>query len=431
MPRPLPIKPLDQPVDGVVHVPGSKSYTNRALIIAAIAQGRSTIRGALFSDDTERMADSLRRLGIHVDEEAGSARFAVDGLGGRIPATSAEVFVGDAGTAARFLTAFLSLGHGRYRLDGDPRMRKRPIQPLLDGLRALGVNAYSEAGTGCPPVVVESDGLDGGEVTMPGDQSSQYFSGLLMVGPITREGLTIHVEREMVSKPFIDMTAASMRAFGVNMSRNADFSLLEAPGGQAYGARDYFVEPDASNASYFFGAAAITSGRVRLEHLDRSSAQGDLQFLDALRAMGCEVTDDDGFAEVRGPHQLRGITVDANDFSDTALTLCALAPFAAGPTEIRNIEHTRRQECDRIAAAVSELRKLGQEVEEFADGLCIMPRPIRPAVIETYNDHRVAMAFALVGLVAPGVQISDPGCTTKTFPDYWERLDTLRVRTAH
>jgi 3-phosphoshikimate 1-carboxyvinyltransferase len=427
MQDPLPIQPLSRPVDALIEVPGSKSYTNRALLIAAMAGGHSVLRGALFSDDTERMADSLRRLGIRVEEDEADCRFEVWGEDGRIPAREAELFVGNAGTAARFLAAFLAAGHGRYRMDGDPRMRQRPIQPLLDGLQSLGVRAYSEAGTGCPPIVVETQGLEGGEVTMPGDQSSQYFSALLMVGPLTRRGLVIHVEHEMVSKPYIDLTADIMRAFGASMERDAEYQLLTVPGQQEYGAREYFVEPDASNASYFFGAAALTGGRVRVEHLDRGSAQGDLAILDALREMGCQVDADDGYVEVRGPRRLRGISVDANAYSDTALTLCALAPFAEGPTEIRNIEHTRLQECDRIQAAVSELRRLGQEVEEFSDGLRITPRPIQPATVETYNDHRVAMSFALVGLQVPGVSIADPGCTAKTFPDYWDQLDTLRA----
>ncbi len=305
-------------------------------------------------------------------------------------------------------------------------MRQRPIQPLLDGLSALGVTAYAERRNGCPPIIVETTGLTGGSVTMTGDQSSQYFSALLMVGPLTREGLTIRVERDLVSKPFIDLTAASMRSFGVSMSRDADFTVLSVPGGQTYRAQDYFVEPDASNASYFLAAAAATGGRVRIDHLDRTSAQGDLEFLQALRAMGCLVTDDDGYIEVQGPARLTGITVDANAYADTALTLCALAPFADGPTEIRNIAHTRLQECDRISAAVQELRKLGQRVEEFEDGLRIHPAPILPAQIETYHDHRVAMAFAIVGLCREGIVIKDPGCTAKTFPEFWDRLAMLQ-----
>jgi len=258
MQDPLPIQSLTRPPDAVIQVPGSKSYTNRALLVAAMAEGHSTLRGALFSEDTERMADSLRRLGIRVEEDAAAAEYQVWGHGGRIPAAEAELFVGNAGTATRFLVAFLGLGHGRYTVDGIPRMRERPIQPLLSALQSLGVRAYSANGTGCPPVVVEGAGITGGEITMAGDQSSQYFSALLQVGPLTRDGLTLHVEREMVSKPYIDLTADVMAAFGARMERDAEYRTLRVPGGQQYHACDYFIEPDASNASYFFGAAAIT-----------------------------------------------------------------------------------------------------------------------------------------------------------------------------
>lgn len=426
MQDPLPIRPLERPVDAVAVIPGSKSYTNRALLIAAMAGGRSVLKGALRSEDTERMADSLRRLGIPVEEPAADT-FAVEGQGGRIPADAAELFVGNAGTATRFLTAFLALGHGRYVVDGIERMRQRPIQPLLDALNALGVRATSVNGTGCPPVLVEADGLRGGEVRMPGDQSSQYFSALLMVGPLTRDGLTLHVEREMVSKPYIDLTADVMAAFGAGMEHDAEYRLLHVPGGQRYRPCEYQVEPDASNASYFFGAAALTGGRVRVPGLGPGSKQGDLRLLEALEAMGCTVDRGRDYVEVRGPERLRAIQVDANAYSDMAQTLYALAPFAEGVTEVRNVEHSRLQECDRIAASAAELRRLGQEVEEFADGLRITPRPVTPGVVQTYNDHRMAMAFALVGLKVPGISIADPACTAKTFPDYWERLEALRA----
>jgi 3-phosphoshikimate 1-carboxyvinyltransferase len=426
MQDPLPIEPLRRPVNAEVEIPGSKSYTNRALLVAALAEGHSTLRGALFSEDTERMADSLRRLGIAVEEHPDDFRFEVEGAGGTIPVSDAELFVGNAGTASRFLVAALGLGHGTYVVDGIERMRQRPIQPLLDALNALGVSARSTLGTGCPPVEVKSHGLEGGEISMPGDQSSQYFSALLLVGPLTRNGLTIHVEREMVSKPYIDLTADIMASFGASMERDAGYRELHVDGGQRYTGREYFVEPDASNASYFFGAAAITGGRVRVPHLGRGSKQGDLALLGALEQMGCRTTRGEEFIEVQGPERLQGISVDANAYSDMAQTLYALAPFAEGPTEVRNVEHSRLQECDRIAASAAELRRLGQEVEEFPDGLRIRPRPIQPAVIQTYNDHRMAMAFALAGLKTPGIRIADPGCTRKTFPGYWEALSRLR-----
>ncbi|MEA2642046.1 MAG: 3-phosphoshikimate 1-carboxyvinyltransferase [Chloroflexota bacterium] len=424
---PLPIEPLRRPPDATVTVPGSKSYTNRALLVAAMADGHSVIDGALFSDDTERMADSLRRLGLRVEADAKAARFDVWGSGGAIPTAGADLFVGNAGTAARFLLAFVALGHGRYRLDGDPRMRLRPQGPLLAGLGQLGVAIAAEERAGCLPVSVQAAGIEGGTVTMDGSQSSQYFSALLMVGPLTRRGMEIHVEGELVSKPYIDLTADVMRTFGATVERDADYRTLRTSGGQRYQARAYTVEPDASNASYFLAAAALTGGRVRVNHLGRSSVQGDLQVLDAFAQMGCTVARADDHMEVRGPAQLRGIAVDANAYADMALTLCALAPFAEGPTEVRNITHVREQECDRIDAAVTELRRLGQEVEEYPDGLRITPRPIQPATIETYDDHRVAMAFALVGLRVPGIAIANPSCTAKTFPEYWDCLDALRA----
>jgi 3-phosphoshikimate 1-carboxyvinyltransferase len=263
---------------------------------------------------------------------------------------------------------------------------------------------------------------------MAGDQSSQYFSGLLMVGPVLPQGLTIHVERDLVSKPYIDLTADLMARFGAQMERDAEYRTLTVPGGQRYSARDYFIEPDASNASYFFGAAAVTAGRVRVVGLGKGSAQGDLRLLEALEAMGCSVERGEDSIEVRGPERLRGISVDAQAYSDMAQTLYALAPFAEGPSEVRNVEHSRFQECDRISASAAELRRLGQEVLEFRDGLRITPRPIRPATVQTYADHRMAMAFALVGLKVPGISIAEPGCTAKTFPGYWERLEQLRDR---
>jgi 3-phosphoshikimate 1-carboxyvinyltransferase len=230
----------------------------------------------------------------------------------------------------------------------------------------------------------------------------------------------------MVSRPYIDLTADVMAAFGAAMDWDAEYRTLHVPGGQRYRAREYRVEPDASSASYFFAAAALTGGRVRVLGLGRTSKQGDLRFVDVLQQMGCEVTRSDDWTEVRGPGRLRAVQVDANAYADVAITLYALAPFAEGVTEVRNVEHTRHQECDRIAASVTELRRLGQEVEEFPDGLRITPRPITPAVVQTYDDHRIAMAFALVGLKAPGTSIADPGCTAKTFPDYWARLKALR-----
>jgi 3-phosphoshikimate 1-carboxyvinyltransferase len=425
MTDPLPIPPLAAAPDATVRLPGSKSITNRALLVAAMAEGRSLLRGALFSEDTEVMSGALTALGLRVEADPKAATCAVCGTGGAIPAAAAELFVGNAGTATRFLTAYVCLGHGRYRLDGVPRMRQRPIQPLLDSLTALGARARSEAGNGCPPVIVEADGLPGGRCRMRGDQSSQYFSALLLVGPRSVQGIEIETEGELVSRPYIDLTAAVMAAFGATMRHDAYRRMMVA-GGQRYRATEYRVEPDASNASYFFAAAAITGGRVRVPHLRRDSAQGDLRLLDLLEVMGCAVTETGDGVEVRGPERLRGIEADMGDISDMAQTLAAIAPFADGPVTIRNVAHSRLQECDRVSAVATELDRLGIRVEEFPDGLRIHPGAPRPAVVRTYDDHRMAMSFALVGLAVPGIRIENPGCVRKTFPDYFARLNALR-----
>jgi 3-phosphoshikimate 1-carboxyvinyltransferase len=415
------IEPVSAPVDTDVLLPGSKSYTNRALILAALAAGRSTINAALFSDDTHYMADSLRRLGIAVDEDAQAKRFIVDGAGGRIPAASAELIVGNSGTTARFITALLALGRGEYTVDGVERMRKRPIAPLLDALQQLNVEAVALNDDGCPPLRVTTSGLEGGSARLAGDTSSQYFSALLMVGGVPKDGLRIEVDGDLVSKPYIDMTAATMRAFGVEMV-NDHYQRFTVPGGQTYRAIDYQVEPDASAASYFFALAAATGGRVRVLNLGVNSGQGDARFVDVLEQMGCTVLREEHALEVRGPKRLNGIDVDMNAISDTVQTLAAIAPLASGPVTIRNVAHIRHKETDRISAVVTELRRLGVEVQERGDGLTIQPATIRPATIETYDDHRMAMSFAVLGCAVPGITIRDPGCVAKTFPEFFEVL---------
>jgi 3-phosphoshikimate 1-carboxyvinyltransferase len=415
------ITPLARPIDATVTLPGSKSITNRALLIAALAEGPSELRQALDSDDTRYMAAGLRALGIAVAEDPAAQTFRVEGRGGRIPARAARIFVGNSGTSARFLTAAAALGQGRYEIDGDDNMRRRPIAPLLDGLRQLGVAARDTAGTGCPPVVVEAAGLPGGVARIRGDLSSQYFSALLLAAPYARAGVTLEVIGELVSRPYLDVTAVVMAAFGATMT-NDGYRRFTVAAGQRYTGRVYDVEPDASAASYFFAAAAVTGGRVRVRHLGRRSAQGDLRFVDVLARMGCAVELADDWTEVRGPDQLRGVTVNMADLSDTAPTLAAIAPLAAGPVTIEGIGFIRGKETDRVAALAAELARLGVRVEEGAGGLTIWPGPVRPALVRTYQDHRMAMSFAVLGLRAPGVRIADPGCVAKTFPDFFERL---------
>jgi 3-phosphoshikimate 1-carboxyvinyltransferase len=412
----------------MVTVPGSKSITNRALIAAALADGTSQLVVALHSDDTRYMAAALNVLGVIVESDQTNASFRINGGGGTFSAPEADLFVGNSGTTMRFLTAALPLGRGRYRIDGVPRMRLRPIAPLIAALNDLGADARSEAGTGCPPVVVHADGLRGGRTRMAGDLSSQYFSALMLSAPYARDGVAVDVAGELVSKPYLPMTAAVMAAFGVaaDIDRAYWRRIAVAPG-QRYTGRRYHVEPDASNASYFFAAAAVTGGRVRIDGLGRGSTQGDLRFVDILAKMGAEVEIGDGFTEVRGPRQgdLRGVDLDLGPISDTAQTLAAIAPLASGPTTIRGIAHARLKETDRVSALATELRRLGQDVDEFADGLRITPRPLQPVDIDTYDDHRMAMSFAVAALRAPGIRLRDPECVAKTFPGFFDLLDAV------
>jgi 3-phosphoshikimate 1-carboxyvinyltransferase len=411
------------PLRGTIRPPGSKSITNRALVCAALAEGQSLLSGVLDSDDTRAMIEALPRLGIGVEHDRENATVQVVGCGGRLPATKADLFVGNSGTTIRFLTAMLSLGQGTYRLDGTPRMRERPIGDLLDALRELGGDAIAEQANGCPPVIVRGRGLAGGRATVAGDISSQFLSGLLMAAPYAAAAVELAVEGPLVSRPYVEMTRAVMRSFGVTIAveRPCRF-VIAAP--QHYHARRYAIEPDASAASYFFAAAAITGGEVTVEGLSRDSLQGDVAFCDCLERMGCQVQyEADQITVVGGP--LRGIDVDMNAISDTVQTLAAVALFAEGPTTIRGVAHIRHKETDRIHALAVELRKLGAEVEERDDGLEITPGPLAGAEIDTYDDHRMAMSLALVGLRVPGVVIRDPGCTAKTYPNFFRDLATL------
>ena len=422
----LPISPLLHPPQAVVRVPGSKSLTNRALLVAALADGSTTLTNALFSDDSRYFAEALTRLGFRVNSQAVETTITVTGGGGKIPAAQAELYIGNAGTAARFLTALLTLGQGEYVLDGEPRMRERPLADLLAALTQLGAQVHSP--TGCPPVRVRAAGLPGGRATVAGDVSSQFLSGLLLVAPYAHTPVDLVVERGLSSKPYVDMTLALMADFGVTVQREAYRRFGVTP--QCYQPRaTYAIESDASAASYFFAAPAVCGGRVRVDNISRRSKQGDIGFLDVLAAMGCTVAAGEQWVEVSGPPSgaLRGVEMDMRDIPDMAQTLAAIAPFAQSPTVIRGIASARRKETDRVAAMCAELTRLGVSVTEQPDGLSIQPcASLRPAKVETYNDHRMAMAFALVGLKAPGVEIKNPGCVSKTFPGYYETLSTLQ-----
>ena len=424
-PPSLAIPGCPAPVQGSIRPPGSKSITNRALVCAALARGTSRLSGALDSQDTRVMAAGLSALGIGVVADWEQGVLQVDGQGGTIPAGEATIDCAASGTTIRFLSAVCALGRGTYRLDGTARMRQRPIGDLLAALRALDVDASAESPGECPPVVIRSRGLAGGATTVRGETSSQFASGLAMVAPCTPRGLRIEFAGRLVSLPYLEMTRRVMAGFGAACECDGDRAWRIAPAG--YGACDYAIEPDASAASYFFAAAAITGGSVRVEGLSRRSMQGDVGFCDALEQMGCTVAWDEhgpGSITVSGRAQ-RGVDIDMNAISDTVPTLAVVALFADGPTTIRNVAHIRDKETDRIGDLAHELQKLGASVAETADGLRIEPRPLRPATLATYDDHRMAMSLALAGLQVPGVVILDPACVGKTFPEYWRKLAVL------
>lgn len=419
---PLEITPGSDPITGTIRPPGSKSLTNRALIVAALANGPSVLTGVLDSQDTRVMIDSLERLGLSVEHDRSGCVVHIEGCSGAPREPAADLWLENSGTSIRFLTALCTLGTGRYRLDGNARMRERPIAELVETLNRLGGRVECELKNGCPPVVVNAAGLPGGTTHVSGRISSQYLSALLMAAPAAGNPVTLHLEGELVSEPYVDMTLRVMEAFGVDIERPDERTFCCRP--QQYEATTYDIEPDASAASYFFAAAAITGGEVTVHGLSRDALQGDIRFVDALRDMGCEVVWSPHSVTVRG-NSLRGIDIDMNAISDTAQTLAAVAVFASGPTRIRNIAHVRHKETDRIAAVATELRRLGQNVEEHADGLTIHPAPVQPAVVETYDDHRMAMSFALVGLKAPGIRIAHPECTVKTYPRFFDDLRAL------
>lgn len=423
------IEPLGNGVlDATVTVPGSKSYTNRALMVAALADGESVIEGALFSDDTRYMSEALNVVGAEVSADASRSSFSVRGVAGRLAPVDADLFVGNAGTAARFLAASLGLGRGRYRLDGVPRMRQRPMKDLLTALRSLGIDAEEQGEPGCLPVVISGSSRVPGPATVRvrGDASSQFLSGLLLAAPYFGGDVAIEVTTELVSKPYLDLTASVMGSFGVSVG-NEDFRRFTVAGGQRYRGRRYRVEPDASAASYFFAAAAICGGRVTVEGLGTDTKQGDYRLVDILESMGAKVERESNRTTVIGTGTLHGVEVDMGDASDVAQTLAIVAAFARGPTRIAGIGFIRHKETDRVANVVKELEKLGIRAVEEPDGYVVEPGIPRPGEVETYDDHRMAMSFALLGLKHPGITIVNPACTSKTFPAYFEALEALRV----
>ena len=420
---PLPVEPLAGPLDAVVRVPGSKSITNRALVCAALAQGDSEVQGALEADDTIAMVEGLQALGVEVTASWADQTIRVHGCAGRPPAELAFVDARLSGTTSRFLLPVAALGAGTARVDGSLGLRARPMGHAVEALRALGSTVAEVGEPGHLPLEVRDGPLAGGEVALPGDASSQFLSGLLLAGPAMRTGLTVRLTTELVSRPYVDMTTAVMEAFGVGVGRPDEGTWVVEPA--LYQGTAYAVEPDASAASYPFAAAAIVGGRVTVEGLGGGSLQGDLGFVDLLERMGATVERSAGSTTVVGTGRLHGIEADLSQLSDVAQTLAVVAAFADSPTRISGIGFIRGKETDRIGNVVAELRRAGIDAEEEPDGYVVRPGAVRPATVETYEDHRMAMAFALLGLRAPGIRIADPSCVAKTYPGFWSMLHGL------
>ena len=389
-----------------------------------MAPGRSELDGALFSDDTRYMIGALQRLGFAVEADQAREHIAVEGRGGEIPAHSADLFVGGAGTAMRFLAGFVTLGRGRFRLDGNARMRARPIGELIDALGELGVSAHTELGNRCPPVVIDMSygTFEGGSCSIDASRSSQFVSALLLPAPLWPNGLTLKVSGE-AGRPFIDMTLRLMAVWGAQSRAEGDTIVVS--GGQRYAPRRFTIEGDASSASYFAAAAVLCGGTVRIGNLAADSVQGDAAFLELLECMGARLIRRPGSVEIRGEGRFAGVDADMSAMPDMVPTLAAIAPFAASPTRIRNVAFIRHHESDRLRALATELRRLGATVQESEDGLAIEPSALKPAAIETYDDHRIAMAFAVVGLKLAGVRITNPGCVAKTYPNFFSDLAAL------
>ncbi len=407
------------PVDATVLLPGSKSITNRALVCAGLAAGPTTLRNWLDADDTQAMIGALRAMGVEIEDRADGLHIRSEGLAPTVVAIDAR----QSGTTSRFLLPVLALDSTPRRLDGDEQLRVRPMGEAFAALRALGARIDEEGVPGYLPAVVEGP-LAGGEVELAGDVSSQFLSGLLLAAPQMPSGLQVTVSTSLISRPYVDMTVAVMHAFGASVRVLDGTTWIVDPA--RYRGVDFEIEPDASAASYAWAAAVVTGGSVTVPGLHRGSLQGDVAFAGVLEQMGARVRYDDDAITVAAGSTLRGIDVDLSQLSDTVPTLAVVAAFAEGPTTIRNIGFIRNKETDRIAAPVAELRRCGVEARSTDDGLVIDPRPVQPAVVQTYGDHRMAMAFALFGLCVPGIEIADPGCVAKTFPGYWDLLDELR-----
>ena len=422
----LTLSPISK-IAGDIELPGSKSLTNRALLLSALASGDTQLQNLLRSDDSERMLEALQQLGVHL--EISGTECQVTGNAGLFGApTNNKFFLGNAGTAIRPLTAILSLIPGQFEIDGDEYMRERPIAHLGDALTTLGATIDYQGKSGCPPLTLKGGNISGGSVSVPGDISSQFLTALLMALPLTDQDSEITIIGEQVSKPYLDITLGIMQQFGVAAS-HSNYQTFHIPGRQQYQSpQQFLIEGDASSASYFFGAAAISGGTVKVHGIGKHSVQGDYQFLDTIKLMGAQVDARENWVEVTG-NGLRGVDVDLNHIPDAAMTVAAMALFADGPTTIRNIYNWRVKETDRMHAMSEGLTRLGARVETTNDSITIEPpETLTAAVIDTYGDHRVAMSFSLAALGDVSVTIQDPDCTRKTFPDYFSVFKSISSR---
>jgi 3-phosphoshikimate 1-carboxyvinyltransferase len=407
----------------VVQIPGSKSVTARALYLAAAAEGTTTLRQPLLSDDSEGFAEGLITLGYRVERQPGV--WTIEGRPAGPGVASADVYCRDGATTARFLPALAAAGQGSFRFDASAQMRRRPLGPLTQALRELGVDLVHEQAEGHHPLRIEAAGIKGGALTLDAGLSSQFLTALLLTGPLTAEGLRITVT-DLVSVPYVEITLAMMNRFGNPAHRDGDtFVVPPVP----YTATDYLIEPDASTASYVFAAAALTGNTVTVPGLGADSLQGDLRFAEVLRQMGADVSTTSEGTTVTGTGRLRGVTVNMRDISDTVPTLAAIAPFADGPVRIEDVYNTRIKECDRLAACEQNLTALGVPVTTGRDWIEILPaQPRGPVEIACHGDHRIAMSFSITGLLTPGITLDDPGCVKKTFPGFHDALAALRAQ---
>lgn len=434
------VRKIDRPIDWTVSVPGSKSMTNRALLMAALSECEVELEGVLFSDDSRYFLSSLQSLGFALKIEETEKRVSLMGCGGSIPKKEAEIYVGSAGTAARFLTAMLGCSDGSYIIQASEQMKKRPMKPLFDLLQQMGAKIRYLEEEGFLPIHIygchyEENVLVGAEdknlrkeqayLELDISKSTQFLSAMLLISPMLKEGMRIHITSEKTDGSYIRITRKMMEYFGVDvMFDGRDYVI---PENASYKKEHFIIEPDMSAACYFYAAAAITGGCALVRNVHMDNTQGDLKFLEVLQQMGCEVEDTREGIRVKGPvmGELRGISVNMNDFSDQTMTLAAIAPFASDAVLISGIGHIRLQESDRIHGIVTELKRLGIRCEEEDAAITVYPGEVKQGLVETYEDHRMAMAFSLIGLRAEGIRIDNPSCCRKTFEDYFEILEAL------